>query len=331
MIDATVQKCQHRLPLINISDQNNQSHWGEAELNMNTSSNILTKTAGARVNASTCQVRTPIGVLTREWLVKYLPSKIQLGVPALTTHIEQWEPGANCIIAGKQATGAGPLVLTLAEKFATHGGHVIWVGVTDDLHRMSEQLMFKVAGLELAAAGTTVKLDAVAQCKLNYAHEQIGKMWIDFCNVDDCGDPDVEQKFLASVSSFKPTLIVVDDSIFDEATLNPFDVLVRQTHALRMVDELRGTNPMNSVLWHLPMPNDPVVGMAVQRPSLDDLHDAARTIKPNVILLTHCNAESAAKHNAELIVAANSYGHTGTVPMIFDTKHSTWHELNAAA
>ncbi|MES2149793.1 MAG: hypothetical protein V4508_08355 [Pseudomonadota bacterium] len=284
-------------------------------------------TTEEEINASPILNSEPFGLLVRKWMAKYLPAKVQLGMPALAAHIEQWEPGSNCIIAGKQATGAGPLVLTLAENFATFGGHVIWVGITDDLHRMSEQLMFKVAGLELAAAGTTVKLDAVAQCKLNYAHEQIGKMWIDFCNVDDCGDADVEQEFLASVSSFKPTLIVVDESIFDEATLNPFDVLVRQTHALHMVEELRGTNPMSSVLWHLPMPNDPA---AQQRPTLDDLPDAASTIKPDVVLFTHRDAGPASKHNAELIVATNAYGSTAIVPMVFDIKHSTWHELNAA-
>lgn len=223
-------------------------------------------TAEIEINASPTLNSEPFGILVRKWLAKYLPAKIQLGMPSLAAHIEQWEANTNYVIAGKQATGAGSLGLTLAENFATHGGHVIWVGVTEDLGRMSEQLMFKIAGLELATAGTTVQLDAVAQCKLKYAHDQIGKMWIDFCNVDDSGDANVEQEFLASVSSFKPTLIVVDESIFDEATSNPFDALLRQTHAVRMVEELRSTNPMSSVLWHLPMSSG--VDRPEQLPSL---------------------------------------------------------------
>jgi hypothetical protein len=173
-------------------------------------------------------------------------------LPSLAAHIEQWEPKANYIGAGKSSAGGGALVLTLAEKFASFGGHVIWIGITDDLHHMCEQLTFKIAGLDLADAGARVQLDVIAQIKLAYAREQIGMMWIDFCNVEDCGDTDVEEEFLASVSSFKPTLIVVDESIFDEATLNPFEILVRQTHAMHMVDDLRSTNPMSSVLWRLP-------------------------------------------------------------------------------
>lgn len=249
-------------------------------------------------------------------------------MPPLIAHLGDWEPTANYVITGKPDSGARPLVLTLAEKFADNGGHAIWIGTTQDMARLCEQLMFKIAGLELPAVGTSVQLDGVSVCKLAFAHEQIGKMWIDFCNVDDCGDTAVEQEFLASMSSFKPTLIVVDESIFDEVTLNPFEVLVRQTHALRMVEELRGTNPMSSVLWHLPMRNDVASSVTMQRPSLDDLPDAASSIKPDVVMFTHCDGGS---DSTELIVAANAYGPTGTVPMIFDLKFSAWHELDAAA
>jgi hypothetical protein len=232
---------------------------------MNISSNMLTNTARDEINKSGSVTRKPIGLLAQEWLARYLPPKIAFGLP-LNARPEHWEPQTNYVIAGTQTTDTDAMTLTLAQQFASSGGHVIWVGITDDLHRMSEQLMFKLAGLELPAAGASVQLDAIVQCKLMYAHEQIGKLWIDFCNVDDCGDDDVEQEFLASVSSFKPTLIVVDESIFDDVTPNPFEVLVRQTHALRMVEELRQTNPMSTVLWHLPMSN--IVNNSAQLPSL---------------------------------------------------------------
>jgi len=251
--------------------------------------------------------------------------------PNMPSHIAQlgnWEPRANYVITGKPDSGARPLVLTLAEKFAASGGHIIWVGITDDLARLCEQLMFKIAGLELPAVGTSVQLDGVSVCKLAFAHEQIGKMWIDFCNVDDCGDTQVEQKFLASMSSFKPTLIVVDESIFDEGTLNPFEILVRRTHVLHMVEELCGTNPMSSVLWHLPMRNEVASSVTMQRPSLDDLPDTASSIKPDVVLFTHRNDGS---DSIELIIAANVYGPTGTVPLILDAKRATWHEIDIAA
>jgi hypothetical protein len=208
---------------------------------------------------------TPLAERAREWLAKYLPSKIPFKLP-LEAHLVHWEPQTNYVIGSEITSDTDAKILTLVQQFASDGGHVIWMGTNADLRRMSEQLMFKIAGLELPAACTSVQLDAIAQCKLLYAHEQIGNLWIDFCNVDDCGDDDVEQEFLASVSSFKPTLIVVDESIFDDVTLNPFEVLVRQTHALRMVEELRRTNPMSSVLWHLPMSN--TVNYSAQLPSL---------------------------------------------------------------
>jgi hypothetical protein len=299
---------------------------------MNISSNMPMSTAETGINISTGKAKRPLGVLAREWLTKHLPQKIPLGQPSLIGHLAHWEPQDNYVIAGTQATDATMMKLTLAQQFASNGGHVIWLGTADDLRRMSEQLMFKIAGIDLPATGTTVQLDDVAQCKLNHANKQIGKLWIDFCNVDDCGDTDVEQEFLASVSSFKPTLIVVDESIFDETISNPFEVLVRQSHALRMVEQLRGTNPMGSVLWQLPMPHTAVdIGMTTQRPSIDDLPDAASTIKPEVILFTHRNAEPEAKHDAEMIVATNAYGSPGTVPMVFNIKHSIGHELDAAA
>jgi hypothetical protein len=255
---------------------------------------------------------------------------IRPNMPPLISNLGHWEPRANYVIAGKPESGARPLALTLAEKFAGNGGHVIWIGTTQDMRRMYEQLMFKIAGLELPTVGADVQLDAVGLCKLEHAHEQIGKMWIDFCNVEDCGDIEVEHEFLASVSSFRPTLIVVDESIFDEVTLNPFEILVRQTHALRMVEEIRGTNPMCSVLWQLSLShNIGEVDENRQCPSIDNLPDAANVIEPDVVLFTLGHAHPAPKHNAELVVASNAFGPTGTLPMVFDCKQLTWHELDA--
>jgi hypothetical protein len=270
-------------------------------------------------------VSKPVSVIARESLKHLIPSSAELpplGVPSLVAHIGNWREAANYVITGKSDSGARPLVLTLAERFADNGGHVIWIGTTEDMRRMCEQLMFKIAGLGIPTVGAEVQLDAVGLCKLAQAHEQIGEMWI------DCGDIEVEQEFLASVSSFMSTLIVVDESIFEEVTPNPFEILVRQTHARRMVEELRGTNPMSSVLWHLPMPNDVAANTPAMRPSLDDLPDAASIIKPEVVLLTHRDGESDC---TELIVAANAYGPTGKVPMILDAKRLTWREIDIAA
>lgn len=253
------------------------------------------------------------------------------GMPSLVTYLGNWHTDANYVIAGRPDTGAEALALTLAERFAAHGGHVIWIGVTDDLERICEHLMFMKAGIELDLTGAPVQLDAITKILLSCARDKVRNMSAFLCNVDECGDIDLEQKFLASVSSFEPTLIVVEESIFAETTLNAVEVLGRQTHARRMVDELRRTNPMSSVLWRLSMSNATDVEQTKQCPSLNELSDAANSIKPDVVLFTHRNSGSESKHSAELIVAANAFGPTGTVPMIFDSKSLTWHELDAAA
>jgi hypothetical protein len=197
----------------------------------------------------------PLAVQASEWLAKYLPSKISLRLPS-NAHLERSEPETNYVIGSTHNSDADALTLTLAQQFAGDGGHVIWIGTTRDLQRMSEQLMFKIAGLELPAEGTKVQLGVLEYLDLMDARAEMMNMWIDFCNVEDCGDTALEQEFVASMSSFKPTLIVVDASIFDEAALNPFDALVRQTYGLHMVNELRGTNPASSVLWPSSAPTD---------------------------------------------------------------------------
>lgn len=176
-----------------------------------------------------------------------------LGMPSLFANFGHWMSGANYVISGKPDTGAEALALTLAEKFESDGGHVVWIGVTDDLDRICTHLMFMKAGFEFDLTGAPVELDAIGQIFLSCARDRVRNMSASFCNVDECGDIDLEREFLASVSSFEPTLIVVEVSIFHEGAFNASEVVARQNHALRMVEELRRTNPMSSVLWHLPI------------------------------------------------------------------------------
>jgi hypothetical protein len=190
----------------------------------------------------------------REWLSASLHPRVRTGASSLDDQPEDWEPGANYVIQSTTSPGAGVSAVTLAQEFLSAGGHVIWVGTTDDLYRISDQLMFKIAGLGLPAEGGAADIGVLAYLDLIDARAQMIKMWIDFCNVEDCGDVDLEREFIASMSSFKPTLIIVADSIFDETALDPFGVLVRQTYGLNMVTQLRETNPMSSVLWPIKVP-----------------------------------------------------------------------------
>jgi hypothetical protein len=191
-----------------------------------------------------------------------------LGMPSLIANLGHWVPGTNYVITGKPDTGAEDLALSLAETFESDGGHVVWIGVSDGLDRICEQLMFKKADIKLDLTGAPAQLDAIGQIKLAYAREQVSNMSAAFCNVDECGDIELEQEFLASVSSFEPTLIVVEVSIFDEGAVNASEAMARQNHGLRMVEEIRRTNPMSSVLWHLPMPNTTGLTETKLHPSL---------------------------------------------------------------
>lgn len=204
----------------------------------------------------------------RRWLSNVQPSHFSIGSSGLKKHVslnsKSNHLGTNVdyVIPGTTTFDSRMLAVTLAEEFARAGGHVIWIGTTSDLHRMSEQLLFKIAGLELPAEGIEVKFDVLKYLDLMDARAEMMKMWIDFCNVEDCGDVALEQEFIASMSSFKPTLIVVDESVFDDKTLDPFEFLIRNTSGLHMVKRLRETNPMCNILWPSSVPTSTLTTLA---------------------------------------------------------------------
>jgi len=204
----------------------------------------------SKLSAAAAQAKTSnVGRYANTWLSDWLPKRICLSSGFLDSSPQYFEAGQDYVNHNDGGAEADILAVTLAEEFVRAGGHVVWIGTTSDLSRMSEQLMFKIAGLELPTAGTEVQLDVIEYLNLIDARAEMMNMWIDFCNVEDCGDVALEQEFIASMSSFKPTLIVVDASIFDDAALDPFAVFVRQTYGRHMVEKLRSTNPTSCVLW----------------------------------------------------------------------------------
>jgi len=206
---------------------------------------LKNKLSPAAVQAKT----THVGRYANDWLSDWLPKKICLIKGSLDSPPQYFEAGQDYMNHNEAGAEADILAVTLAEEFVRAGGHVIWIGTTRDLYRMSEQLMFKIAGLDLPADGAEVQLDVFEYVSLVDARAEMMNMWIDFCNVEDCGDVNLEQEFITSMSSFKPTLIVVDPSIFHGTALDPFAALVRQTYGRHMVEKLRTTNPTSFVLW----------------------------------------------------------------------------------
>lgn len=216
---------------------------------------------------STAQAETPnICTYANGWLSNWLPKTVCLSGDSLDSPHQNFEAAQDYVIHGTSPIDEGMLAITLAEKFARAGGHVIWVGTTSDLYRMSDELLFKIAGLELPTEGTEVQFDVIKYLDLMDARAEMMNMWIDFCNVEDCGDMAVEQDFVASMSSFKPTLIVVASSIFDDQTLDAFEFLIRNTSGLQMVKHLRETNPICNILWPSSVANSTLT-------TLPNLHD----------------------------------------------------------
>lgn len=225
---------------------------GEIRIDKMDTTHINPMAYGLTNKLSTAAARARMPALakhTKDWLSAWLPKQIGLGRGSCGRVPQYFEAGEDYVIPSETNSEGAMLEVTLVEEFARAGGHVIWIGTTSDLSRMSEQLMFKIAGLELFTEGTQVKLNVIEHLKLIDARAAMINMWIDFCNVEDCGDAVLEQEFVASTSSFKPTLIVVDASIFDESASDPFEFLIRNTFGLHMVEQLRSANPASSVLW----------------------------------------------------------------------------------
>jgi hypothetical protein len=196
-----------------------------------------------------------ISLQCRHWLSDFQPPPFSISsygvtqLESLNSNSSQVRPDVNYVLPTTSTIDAGMLSVTIAEEFARAGGHVIWIGTTRDLYRMSERLMFKIAGLASPSDDTEVRLDIIAHLNLIDARAEMMTMWIDFCNVEDCGDVALEQEFVAAMSTFKPTLIVVDPSITDDRNSDPFEFLIRNTYGIHMVERLQEANPESSVLW----------------------------------------------------------------------------------
>lgn len=266
----------------------------------------------------------PFWMVARDILAKFKPS---FGLPSLDHHIYGWKRSANIIVAGRHGTGASSLALTLAENFASNIGPVIWIGCGDDLRPICERLIFRDAGLEIGNSHTVICLDDAGKQAANKAYLRIIELPIEFCNIDQCVDAALEQKFLAAVTSDKPSLIVVEPSVFDEAGLNPFEVLTRRCLLFRMISELKLSNPDWRVLWQLPVTSDEDLGDS-QILTIDHLDEPTIVGSADVIMFTHFTADASSPTNAELIIVKNCFGSVGTIPLQYEAALSTWRECD---
>ncbi|MFZ6862795.1 hypothetical protein ACO0K7_09180 [Undibacterium sp. Ji67W] len=271
-------------------------------------------------------VPRPIWMLARDVAVKFGPPPF--GVPSLDILLYGWKRHANIVLAGQPGAGASDLALTLAEKYATSVGPVIWIGVGDDLRSITQRLVLRDAGIAVPALAPSISLDGAEQQAVTVASGRIGALPIHYCDLDDACDEGAEQDFLVRVTSDVPTLIVVEPSVFDDETLDPFQLLVRRCNLFQLVESLKGSNTDWRVLWQVPMS----VGAdrTIDTHSLDDLDEPAVTTGADVVMFTYRLADGTAAADAEVIVVKNRFGSLATVQLRYDPALSSWSERVSA-
>lgn len=262
--------------------------------------------------------KRPFWMVARDILEKFKPP--EFGLRSLDLSLYGWKRHANVIIAGRPGTGPADLALTLAEAFASNHGEVIWLGLKDDLRCLCERMIFRDAAIEINASGT-VTLDDAGRENVGAAYRRIVELPIHLCDVDQCDGSAVELEFLTAVTSDRATLIIVEESVFHDVGLNPFDMLVRRTNLFRMLDELHKSNRDWQVLWQVPVVNSLDTDFD-KAPTLRDLSEPAVASMADVVMVTHIDIDA----GPEVVVLKNDFGSTGTIPLDYVHALSTWRE-----
>lgn len=266
-----------------------------------------------------------IGMRCREWLKEFVAPPIAL--PSVHIYLNGWKKHHEYIIAGHEAASVESMIRTLVQPFAESHGQVVWIGTNADFKSACERMIFNKAGIPIPLDGV-LKLDLAYQDLVNEAYGECCKWPIHLLNIDECGDGSAEQKFFNEVSYDRPTLIVVEPSIFDDVGADPLTILTRRVHLHRMIAELTTTIPDWRILWNLPLkePSHSQLGT----PALTDILEEEIVSQAHAVLLTHplmCSWMSAVAH---LIVAKNSAGRTGTIELRYAPAFSSWTETGGS-
>lgn len=267
-------------------------------------------------------VARPIWMLARDVAAKFKPPGF--GLPSLDILLYGWKRHSNIVLAGQPGAGASDLALTLAEKYATKVGPVIWIGVDDDLRSITQRLVFRDAGIAVPASATSITLNDAEQQAVTVASGRIGALPIHYYDLDQACDEDSEQDFLVRVTSDAPTLIVVEPSVFDDSRLGTFEILVRRCNLFQLVENLKASNADWRVLWQVPVASG--VDHSACMPTLGNLGEPEVTTGADVILFAHRQAEAVALTDAEVIVVKNRFGSLTTVQLRYDQPFSSWSE-----
>jgi replicative DNA helicase len=267
-----------------------------------------------------------IGLRCREWLKDFIPPLIAL--PSVDDFLHGWKRHREYIVAGHHAAGVASIVRTLVQPFAATQGQIIWIGTNASLRAACERMVFTEAGIPIPFDGI-LKFDMVYQDLVNAAHEECCKWQIQLLNIDECGDVQAEQKFFNELSHNKPTLIVVEPDVFEDVDADAFRILTRRVHLGRMIEQLKCAIPDWRILWNLPL-KDPA-NTKFDEPVLADIAEDEILSRAHAVLFACPLRYSWRSSNANLIVAKNNSGRTGTIELQYAPAFSRWSESTPVA
>jgi len=275
-------------------------------------------------NAATARTTPrPIWTLARDACVKFKPPAF--GLPSLDHALYGWKPHANTVLLGCPNAEASDLALTLAEKFATSGGQVVWIGVGSNFPGITERLVLRDAGIVVPNGATSIILDVADQRAVINASGRIGALPINYCNLDEACDEVAVQDFLVRVTSDAPTLIIVEPSVFGNSPrLDPFEILVRRCNLDQLVDSLKVSNADWRVLWQIPMTTDAVDWLAAEALAK---HDESVLIESaDVVMFTRCPEDASRLDEAEVVITKNRFGPLTALSLRYAPELSSWSE-----
>lgn len=243
------------------------------------------------------------------------------GLATLDQYIFGWKTEGEYVVAGREAAAVADLALTLALHFAQESGQIIWVGQSADLTDIVERLTFRNAGIEISPTGTAV-IDEAARNALTVSRLITSDLPIEFLNIDDCGDLNEEEEFLTAVTSDRPTMIVVEASLLNDANADPVAVLSRRTHLHRMIGELKKSNLDWRILWQVQV-NPQTAGDGL--PDIDQLCEQDLIARADAVVLANLKEKCWTPAMAELHIVKNK-GSTGMLQLEYMPALSTWRE-----
>jgi replicative DNA helicase len=254
------------------------------------------------------------------------------GIQSLDAYIGEWRPGSNYVIGGQPASGVAALKITLADNFSRLGGQLLWVGNQDDFRLVTMTLLLREARIEHSDSFNVIQVTEAEKAEAYRALERMCERSIILFDIADVGDSEAEGELLALLSANQPTWVIVEPSSYEEGDLTKLEASEHRRAINKFLRQVQETSPTSSGLWQVNLPgrND---GQYARRPTLDDVMSPVQIENTEVVIFAHresIDSPHLAFGQAELIVAKNDFGPTGTIPMLYKPELSTWQERTAA-